>query len=43
VRFVDGACPGNDWLGVEISDLQSLALLQKRLDDLGAGIVLEVC
>ena len=37
-----GACPGNDWRGAEISDLQSLALLQKRLDDLGADIVLEV-
>ena len=28
LRFIDGACPGNDYLGVEAADEISLSLLQ---------------
>ena len=38
LRFIDGACPGNDYLGVEAADEISISLLQKRLNDLGEGV-----
>ena len=40
--FVDGPCPGNDYLGVEALDPVSVSLLQKRLNDLGTGIKVEL-
>jgi hypothetical protein len=36
--FIDGPCPGNDYLGVEALDPVSVSLLQQRLNDLGTGI-----
>ena len=36
--FIDGACPGNDYLGVEALDPVSVSLLQQRLNELGSGI-----
>lgn len=38
IRFIDGACPGNDYLGVEAPSLVDISLLQKRLNDLSTGI-----
>ena len=38
LRFIDGACAGNDYLGVEAADEISISLLQKRLNDLGEGV-----
>ena len=38
IRFIDGACPGNDYLGVEAADQVSISLLQKRLNELDTGI-----
>ena len=38
LEFIDGPCPGNDYLGVEAADLISISLLQKRLNDLNTGI-----
>jgi hypothetical protein len=40
VEFIDGGCPGNDSLGVRVPDVESLALLQNRLDELESGIQL---
>mgnify|MGYP001551318711 CR=1 FL=1 len=36
--FTDGACPGNDYLGVSAECDITLSLLQQRLNDLGTGI-----
>jgi hypothetical protein len=36
--FVDGACPGNDYLGVHAVGAHSLSLLQARLNQLDTGI-----
>ncbi len=38
IRFIDGPCPGNDYLGVEAPSLVDVSLLQKRLNDLDTGI-----
>lgn len=38
--FTDGACPGNDYLGVAADDDITISLLQQRLTDLGTGILL---
>jgi hypothetical protein len=38
LNFIDGASPGNDYLGVEAVDAVSLSLLQRRLNELGTGI-----
>ncbi len=38
LEFIDGPCPGSDYLGVEAADLMSISLLQKRLNDLNTGI-----
>ena len=38
LRFIDGPCPGNDYLGVEADCDFTVGLLQKRLNDLNTGI-----
>ena len=38
LRFIDGACPGIDYLGVHAADELSLSLLQHRLNQLETGI-----
>jgi hypothetical protein len=38
IVFTDGACPGNDYLGVEAPTYVDVSLLQKRLNDLKTGI-----
>ena len=38
IRFIDGPCPGNDYLGVEAPTTLDISLLQKRLNDLDTGI-----
>jgi hypothetical protein len=40
--FIDGACPGNDYLGVEALDPVSISLLQQRLNELRTGIKVEL-
>ena len=42
IRFIDGACPGNDYLGVEAPGMVDISLLQKRLNELRTGIVISV-
>ena len=37
-----GVCPGNDYMGVEARDDVTLSLLQHRLNELGAGIKVEL-
>jgi hypothetical protein len=38
IRFIDGACPGSDYLGVEAPCMVDVSLLQKRLNELRTGI-----
>ena len=38
IAFVDGPCPGNDYIGVHATDDISLSLLQARLNQLGEGV-----
>ena len=38
INFVDGACPGSDYLGVMAPSQVDISLLQKRLNELNAGI-----
>ena len=40
IKFYDGVCPGNDSRLVTVPDDLSISLLQKRLNDLGEGIVI---
>jgi hypothetical protein len=40
--FVDGACPGNDYLGVQYSCDRALSHLQNRLNELGTGAAVAV-
>ncbi|MHA7816428.1 MAG: hypothetical protein ACX93N_08135 [Pseudohaliea sp.] len=42
IEFIDGPCPGNDYLGVEAATALDLSLLQTRLNELGAGVQLVV-
>jgi len=42
INFIDGACPGVDYLGVEAPTQLDIALLQKRLNDLDAGIRISI-
>ncbi len=42
IRFIDGPCPGNDYLGVEAPSQLDISLLPKRLNDLGAGIRISI-
>jgi hypothetical protein len=36
--FTDGACPGNDYLGVSAADHLTVSLLQERLNQLDTGV-----
>jgi hypothetical protein len=38
IRFIDGPCPGNDYLGVEAPTQLDISLLQTRLNELRTGI-----
>ncbi len=38
INFIDGPCPGNDYLGVEARSQIDISLLQKRLNELDTGI-----
>ena len=38
IRFIDGDRPGSDYLGAHAPSQLDIALLQKRLNDLGTGI-----
>ena len=38
LSFIDGSCPGVDYLGVTVEDDISISLLQQRLNDLKTGI-----
>jgi len=40
--FIDGPCPGNDYLGVHAADALTLSLLQQRLNQLDTGIHITV-
>ena len=42
IRFYDGVSPGNSAIFSAVPDDLSLSLLQKRLNDLGEGVLLEV-
>ena len=42
LHFIDGPCPGNDYLGVHAVDALTLSLLQQRLNQLGTGIHVSV-
>jgi hypothetical protein len=42
IRFIDGSCPGNDYLGVHAADAISLSLLQLRLNQLDTGILIRM-
>ena len=42
ILFIDGPCPGNDYLGVEAPSLVDLSLLQKRLNELKTGIRISI-
>jgi hypothetical protein len=38
IRFIDGPCPGNDYLGAHAPSQLDISLLQQRLNDLNTGI-----
>ena len=38
IQFIDGPCPGNDYLGAHAPSQLDISLLQKRLNDLDTGI-----
>lgn len=42
IRFIDGPCPGNDYLGVEAPTPVDISLLQKRLNELETGIRISI-
>ncbi|MDA9983097.1 hypothetical protein N9H39_10310 [Gammaproteobacteria bacterium] len=42
IQFIDGACPGSDYLGVQTEELVSVSLLQERLSQLDTGIHVRV-
>ncbi len=42
IDFIDGPCPGNDYLAAHALGLVSVSLLQQRLNDLEAGIRIEM-
>jgi len=42
LQFIDGACPGNDYLGVQADDMISVSLLQHRLNELDTGLVVQL-
>lgn len=38
--FIDGAYPGNDYIGVHVYDDLSISLLQRQLNEQGSGLQL---
>ena len=38
IQFIDGPCPGSDYLGAHAPSQLDIALLQKRLNDLETGV-----
>ena len=42
IEFIDGPCPGNDYIAVHAPDMLSLSLLQERLNQLGEEVKVEV-
>ena len=42
IRFIDGACPGNDYLGCHAPSALDVSLLQRRLNELRTGIRISV-
>lgn len=42
IEFIDGASPGNDYLGVQAKDELSVSLLQHRLNELGQRYEVEL-
>ena len=42
LQFIDGPCPGNDYLGIHAEDYISISLLQERLNQLNSGIHVRV-
>ena len=42
IKFIDGPCPGNDYLGAHAPTQLDIALLQKRLNDLDTGIRISI-
>ena len=42
LRFINGACPGNDYIGVHAADALTLSLLQQRLNLLNTGIHINI-
>jgi hypothetical protein len=42
LQFIDGPCPGNDYIGVHATDALTLSLLQERLNQLNTGIHIRV-
>jgi hypothetical protein len=42
IKFYDGVCPGNDSRLVTAPDDLSISLLQKRLNDLGEGVIIKM-
>ena len=42
IQFIDGPCPGSDYLGAHAPTQLDIALLQKRLNDLETGIRISI-
>ena len=42
LQFIDGCCPGNDYLGVHIDGKISLSFLQERLNQLGENVEIKI-
>ena len=42
LQFIDGPCPGNDYIGVHATDTLTLSLLQERLNQLNTGIHIRI-
>ena len=43
LEFIDGPCPGNNYLGVHANDAISVSLLQHELNAINAGIAVKLC
>ena len=42
IQFIDGACPGSDYVGCHAPSAVDLSLLQRRLNELKTGIRISV-
>ena len=42
IKFIEGSCPGVDYLGVHCEDELSISLLQAKLNELDTGLALRV-